>query len=62
MISNSKVTLRVRIERERQRLHLLVEEYGELSHPRVVKQSIQLDELINQYNRMEKEKVKKPIA
>ncbi|MFM9278628.1 aspartyl-phosphate phosphatase Spo0E family protein [Paenibacillus jiagnxiensis] len=61
-MTSSKVILRIRIERERQRLHLMVQKYGELSHPRVLKQSIRLDELINQYNRMGKEKIKKPIA
>jgi len=62
MTSSSRVILRIQIERERQRLHLLVQECGELNHPRIIKQSMRLDELINQYNRMEKEKLKKPIA
>ncbi|MFB5674922.1 aspartyl-phosphate phosphatase Spo0E family protein [Paenibacillus terreus] len=62
MTSSSKVILRIQIERARQKLHLLVQECGELSHPRIIKQSMQLDELINRYNRTEKEKLKKPIA
>ncbi|MFB5759566.1 Spo0E family sporulation regulatory protein-aspartic acid phosphatase [Paenibacillus medicaginis] len=61
MISNYKVVLQIRIERARKRLHLQVQKHG-LGHPRVLEQSMRLDELINQYNRLGKEKIKKPIA
>ena len=62
MKSSSRVIMRIRIERERQRLHLLVQRYGELSHPSVLKQSTRLDELLNLHHKMQKEKLKKPIA
>ncbi|MFM9280930.1 aspartyl-phosphate phosphatase Spo0E family protein [Paenibacillus jiagnxiensis] len=62
MMCNSKVVLQIQIERARQKLHLLVQKYDEMGHPRVLEQSMRLDELINQYNRVGKEKIKKPIA
>ncbi|ASA26193.1 hypothetical protein B9T62_05295 [Paenibacillus donghaensis] len=42
--------IQIRIEQERQEMYLLVGKYGDLAHPKVIKQSILLDDLINQYN------------
>ncbi|ASR45354.1 Spo0E family sporulation regulatory protein-aspartic acid phosphatase [Paenibacillus kribbensis] len=44
-------SLTKQMESARQRLHDLYEEYG-LGHACVLEQSMILDELINQYNRM----------
>lgn len=49
------------IEQAREQLHDLVEIHqNEFQHPDVIKQSMLLDELINQYYRVEKE-IEKPI-
>ncbi|MCP3808690.1 aspartyl-phosphate phosphatase Spo0E family protein [Paenibacillus sp. Lou8.1] len=45
------VTLIQQVENARQHLHDLYEEYG-FGHACVLEQSMLLDELINQYNRM----------
>ncbi|PNQ80121.1 aspartyl-phosphate phosphatase Spo0E family protein [Paenibacillus sp. F4] len=45
------VTLIQQVENARQQLHDLYEEYG-FGHACVLEQSMLLDELINQYNRM----------
>ncbi|MNJ34197.1 aspartyl-phosphate phosphatase Spo0E family protein [Paenibacillus bouchesdurhonensis] len=52
-----------RIEEERQRLGLLAKQYG-LQDMRVLKQSMELDRLINQYNEVKYEYMrrKEPIA
>ncbi|MCG7378255.1 aspartyl-phosphate phosphatase Spo0E family protein [Paenibacillus sp. ACRSA] len=42
-----------RIEKARRSLHMLVEHHGGgLGHPDVIRQSMALDELINEYNRL----------
>lgn len=43
--------VQVRIERARNQLHILAEKHHDLQHPAVLKQSMVLDELINQYNK-----------
>lgn len=48
--------IRQRIEESRQLLYQLGKKYG-LRHPKVLKQSMELDELLNRYN---KALVKKP--
>ncbi|WP_226002369.1 aspartyl-phosphate phosphatase Spo0E family protein [Paenibacillus sp. BJ-4] len=48
---NTDETLNQQLEDARQRLHDLYEEYG-FGHACVLEQSMFLDELINQYNRM----------
>ncbi|WP_337035804.1 aspartyl-phosphate phosphatase Spo0E family protein [Paenibacillus illinoisensis] len=53
--------IQLRIERARNRLHHLTEKHGNFQHPAVIKQSMLLDELINQYNRTG-EQIKKPIG
>lgn len=53
--------LQLRIERARNRLHILAEKHGGVQHPAVIKQSMVLDDLINQYNRSG-EQMKKPIG
>lgn len=52
-----------RIEEERQRLGLLAKQYG-LQDKRVLKQSMELDQLINQYNEVKYDYMrrKEPIA
>ncbi|AZK46711.1 aspartyl-phosphate phosphatase Spo0E family protein [Paenibacillus lentus] len=52
-----------RIEEERQRLGLLAKQYG-LQDIRVLKQSMELDQLINQYNEVKYDYMrrKEPIA
>ncbi|KJD47397.1 aspartyl-phosphate phosphatase Spo0E family protein [Paenibacillus terrae] len=54
-------TLQQRLENNRQRLYDLQAKYG-LGHMDVLRQSMVLDELINQYHRMYYTKLKKPIA
>lgn len=48
---NRYILVHARIERARKRLHMLAEKHHNLQHPAVLKQSMVLDELINQYNR-----------
>lgn len=45
------------IEEARQQLHRLQSEYGSLLHPEVIRQSVVLDGLINQYNRVKMKKL-----
>ncbi|WP_068497877.1 aspartyl-phosphate phosphatase Spo0E family protein [Paenibacillus kribbensis] len=47
----SEKTLQQRLEKNRQRLYDLQAKYG-LGHTNVLRQSMVLDELINQYNRI----------
>ncbi|WP_342553358.1 aspartyl-phosphate phosphatase Spo0E family protein [Paenibacillus sp. FSL R7-0652] len=45
--------LKTKIEKARHNLHKLVEHNkGRLGHPEVIRQSMALDELINEYNRI----------
>ncbi|NQX49767.1 aspartyl-phosphate phosphatase Spo0E family protein [Paenibacillus tritici] len=53
--------MQLRIERARNRLYTLTNQYGNFQHPAVIKQSMVLDELINQYNVIG-EQLKKPIG
>ncbi|KKO54052.1 aspartyl-phosphate phosphatase Spo0E family protein [Paenibacillus sp. DMB20] len=53
--------MRHRIEESRQLLHQLGNQYG-LLHPKVLKQSMALDELLNRYYRAIRNKDMKPIA
>ncbi|KJD44864.1 aspartyl-phosphate phosphatase Spo0E family protein [Paenibacillus terrae] len=48
---NTDETLQQQMENARQQLHDLFEQYG-FGHACVLEQSMLLDELINQYNRM----------
>ncbi len=50
--------LKLQIEAARQRLYQLKMDYGDLLHPRVIHQSMVLDDLINQYNLV---KIEKPM-
>lgn len=50
---NRNMLVQVRIERARNRLHFLAEKHHDLQHPAVLKQSMVLDDLINQYNMKE---------
>ncbi|MEK3731850.1 MULTISPECIES: aspartyl-phosphate phosphatase Spo0E family protein [Paenibacillus] len=50
-----------RIEDARQLLYQMEQQYG-LRHPRVLKQSMELDELLNRYYRSTYRKNVKPIA
>ncbi|WP_405113088.1 aspartyl-phosphate phosphatase Spo0E family protein [Paenibacillus sp. FSL K6-1217] len=47
---NRNMLVEVRIEQARNRLHILAEKHQDFQHPAVLKQSMVLDELINQYN------------
>jgi hypothetical protein len=40
-----------RIEGARTKLYLMERQHGGLMHPNVIRQSMRLDELINQYNK-----------
>lgn len=53
--------MRQRIEESRQLLYQMGMQYG-LRHPKVLKQSMHLDELINRYNRVKYREGMKPIA
>lgn len=46
------VTIKDNIEKARQKLHQLELQYEGLRHPKVLEQSMYLDELINKYNRL----------
>lgn len=50
-MTKKSVHIQRRIDRARKHLHFLVEKYGEVQHRAVIKQSMVLDDLINQYNR-----------
>ncbi|MGG0823527.1 aspartyl-phosphate phosphatase Spo0E family protein [Paenibacillus turicensis] len=55
--------VQARIEKARNQLHILTEKYnGQFGHPQVISQSVLLDELINQYNRLRELHKKKPTA
>lgn len=56
----TKEGIQTNIERERHKLHIMKQRYREFNHPKVLGQSLVLDELINKYNRFLKEN--KPIA
>lgn len=47
---NQKVIQR-RIEGARAELHRMEKQHGGMLHPRVIKQSMRLDELINKYHK-----------
>jgi len=59
-VMKTKEGIRFDIEQERNKLHKMKQRYRDFNHPKVLRQSIVLDELINQYNRFLKEN--KPIA
>lgn len=49
--------LKSQIEDARQQLHQIHLQYGSLLHPEVIRQSVVLDALLNQYNRIRVEKL-----
>ncbi|MBB6020976.1 hypothetical protein HNR77_002057 [Paenibacillus sp. JGP012] len=49
MVRNPE-TLQKCIENARQRLYQMANQYTNLQHPEVIRQSMVLDELINEYN------------
>ncbi|APO47791.1 aspartyl-phosphate phosphatase Spo0E family protein [Paenibacillus sp. FSL R7-0198] len=49
MVHNPE-TIQECIEHARQRLYQIAAQYAELWHPEVIRQSMVLDELINEYN------------
>lgn len=49
MVHNPE-TIQECIEHARQRLYQIADQYAELWHPEVIRQSMVLDELINEYN------------
>lgn len=44
------VPIRIRIERARYKLHQMQMQYDSFNHPKVLRQSVALDKLLNQYN------------
>ncbi|MBU5670412.1 aspartyl-phosphate phosphatase Spo0E family protein [Paenibacillus sp. MSJ-6] len=60
---NNKEHMKMSIEKERQKLNQLAEQYG-VRHKAVLHQSMLLDTLINKYNKIKYDdlKRKKPIA
>lgn len=48
---NDPETIQKRIEGARNKLYLMERQHGGLLHPNVIRQSMRLDELINQYNK-----------
>lgn len=55
---NRSKLIQLKMERARNRLHELAKEYKGLLHPEVIKQSMILDKLINQFNHQEETKYK----
>lgn len=53
---NRNMLVQARIECARNQLHMLAEKHHDLQHPAVLKQSMVLDELINQYNKKGEQK------
>ncbi|MBT2289886.1 aspartyl-phosphate phosphatase Spo0E family protein [Paenibacillus albidus] len=49
MSYNQAATL-LRVEKARQQLYRTQQRYGLLTHPKVIEQSVKLDELLNQYS------------
>ncbi|MBY0202671.1 aspartyl-phosphate phosphatase Spo0E family protein [Paenibacillus polysaccharolyticus] len=52
-----RMELKSQIEDARQQLHQIQLQYGSLLHPEVIRQSVVLDALLNQYNRIRVEKL-----
>ncbi|MEC0169242.1 aspartyl-phosphate phosphatase Spo0E family protein [Paenibacillus graminis] len=42
--------IRIRTERARRKLHQMQMQYGGFSHPKVLRQSVELDKLLNNYS------------
>lgn len=55
---NNKERMKVQIELERQKLNQLADRYG-LRHKAVLNQSVLLDKLINKYNKVKYEDMKR---
>lgn len=51
MMQHSHLTILVKVEQARKTLYQTQQKYGLLTHPKVVEQSMILDELLNQYQR-----------
>ncbi|CAI6080160.1 hypothetical protein PAECIP112173_02799 [Paenibacillus sp. JJ-100] len=51
-----RLELRTQIEDARQQLHQVQLQYGSLLHPEVIRHSVALDDLLNQYNRTQVKK------
>lgn len=52
-----RMELKSQIEDARQQLHQVHLQYGSLLHPEVIRQSVALDALLNQYNRIQIKKI-----
>ncbi|WP_150272523.1 MULTISPECIES: aspartyl-phosphate phosphatase Spo0E family protein [Paenibacillus] len=46
---NYQDNLRMRVEKARRKLYQTQQRYGHLTHPKVIEQSVILDDLLNQY-------------
>lgn len=53
MMQHSHLTILVKVEQARKTLYQTQQKYGLLTHPKVVEQSMILDELLNQYQRQQ---------
>lgn len=59
----SPASVRIRIERARNKLHKLQIQYGGFNHPEVLRQSVVLDELLNTYDHSYRDRMnKRPTA
>ncbi|MHA6532651.1 aspartyl-phosphate phosphatase Spo0E family protein [Paenibacillus sp. BAC0078] len=47
---SNTVFIRIRIERARRKLYRMHMQYGGFSHPEVLRQSVELDKLLNSYS------------
>ncbi|MGQ8873184.1 aspartyl-phosphate phosphatase Spo0E family protein [Paenibacillus sp. TSA_86.1] len=52
-----RMELKTQIEDARQQLHQIHTQYGNMLHPEVIRQSVVLDALLNQYHRIRMEKL-----
>ena len=50
-MQTSQPAILIEVERAREELHQTQKVYGFLTHPKVIEQSMILDELLNQYHR-----------
>ncbi|MBB6019643.1 hypothetical protein HNR77_000704 [Paenibacillus sp. JGP012] len=53
--------MQLEIEQARSRLHEIAKKYDGLLHPELIKQSVILDKLINQFNKTDGTQKTKPI-
>ncbi|WP_379157030.1 aspartyl-phosphate phosphatase Spo0E family protein [Paenibacillus sp. sgz5001063] len=57
---DNAVFTRIRIERARCKLHQVQMQYGGFSHPEVLRQSVELDKLLNKYSSIHMKQSRSP--